>query len=53
MEHSAKSETIVVAFNKEKKEFSAKPFGDMSAFPITCTDEEIGVKAVIDYDEEI
>ena len=52
MEHSAKSESLLVTFNKEKKEFTRVPFGDITPFPIILMDEEIGVKAVVDFDEE-
>lgn len=51
-EHSAKSETIEITLNKEHQTFSGKPFGDMSAFPVTISDPISGKKATVDFDEE-
>lgn len=55
VEHLAKdeNETLVMKLNKQMATFTNIPFGDTSKLPLTLIDEELGVKALVDFDEEI
>ena len=50
--HSAKSETIDITLNKASKNLTGRAFGDTSDFPIILNDDESGVKASVDVEEE-
>ena len=53
-QHIAKSETLTVTLNKESKEVTGLPFDDISSqLPITLSDKESGVKAVVDWELEL
>ena len=53
VEHKAKDETIVAKLNKDVKTLTNVSFEDKSQLPITLSDEEIGVKAIVDWNFDI
>ena len=52
--HLAKSETIDITLNKENFHKTGKTFSDApSIFPVTRTDDVSGIKAKVDFDEDV
>lgn len=52
VEHSAKSESIDVVFGKASENRTRQPFNDPTAWPISISDTETGMKAQVDFDDE-
>ena len=53
-QHLAKSETIDITLNKENFHSTNKKFSDApSIFPVTLTDDVSGIKAKVDFDEDV
>lgn len=53
VQHSAKSQTLEVSLNKANENFTGTTFSDTSIFPITLSDDDSGLKALVDWDEGI